>query len=479
MTTLIPKHEQLGTSINRTISEKLAQLPNQGDFADFAAMETYAEALTSPSDLAVKPQDTVRTLTSKLRDVVSVLDFGAVADGNIATGAGTDNSAFFQTAIDTLGAGGVLYVPAGIYKLSSQITVPSNFTITGANTWQTFLLAPTAFNSDGLIKLNGAGGPPTTIQNLAVGGQQGGAGAASIGILSDANGVFLRNLWVTGFFTNIKITDGGDNFILDSVIEETIAGGIGIAVTGTDVTIGNCETYNCYVGIGIGQFPYVNGTVTITGVRSLDCSYAGFIIDQASNIQISNCSVGSADANKYTYAGMYITGSSNVVVDSFVARLAIDSVAGLGIYSDSSTDINISNSQITNFYDGIKSVNDDNILINGNTCNNNVRRGIYVASATTASITNNQCLAQGTGASTDAGIYADNTVAYGLFNIVGNLCSQNGGGAQDYGVYANLTNNGATSGFTNIVGNMVKFNAVANISVNGLTANITQTGNVS
>jgi polygalacturonase len=77
---------------------------------------------------------------AKLRQVVSVQDFGAVADGNISTGAGTNNSPMFQAAINALGAGGCLYIPAGKYVLSSQVTVPSDFTITGAGMYQTFLI---------------------------------------------------------------------------------------------------------------------------------------------------------------------------------------------------------------------------------------------------------------------------------------------------------------------------------------------------
>jgi hypothetical protein len=54
-----------------------------------------------------------RTVQSKLRDVVSVKDFGAVGDGV------TDDTAAIQAAIDTVGTtGGAVYVPAGVYLVS-------------------------------------------------------------------------------------------------------------------------------------------------------------------------------------------------------------------------------------------------------------------------------------------------------------------------------------------------------------------------
>ena len=54
---------------------------------------------------------TQRTALAKLRDTVSVKDFGAVGDGNISTGAGTDNTAAFQAAINNSGANAAIYFP--------------------------------------------------------------------------------------------------------------------------------------------------------------------------------------------------------------------------------------------------------------------------------------------------------------------------------------------------------------------------------
>jgi hypothetical protein len=210
------------------------------------------QSFTSNASLVVyNPAGTgavTTTVQNKLRQMVSVQDFGAIADGNISTGLGTNNSPMFKAAIDALGAGGCLYIPSGKYILASQVAVPSDFTITGAGTYQTFLIAPTAFNSDGLLKLNGAGGQPTTISDLCVGGQLGGAGASSIGINSVANGVFLRNLWLTGFKINVNL-GATDNFLLDSVSEVPVASGTGIQITSPDVTVANCVTYDCYVGL--------------------------------------------------------------------------------------------------------------------------------------------------------------------------------------------------------------------------------------
>ncbi len=57
----------------------------------------------------------------KLNDVVSVKDFGAKGDGV------TDDTAAIQAAI-TANAGGVIFFPAGVYKITSTILVSANST---------------------------------------------------------------------------------------------------------------------------------------------------------------------------------------------------------------------------------------------------------------------------------------------------------------------------------------------------------------
>jgi hypothetical protein len=65
---------------------------------------------------------TTRTVASKLSDVVSVKDFGAVGDGV------TDDTAAIQAAINSISAGTVR-VPIGTYKTSSSLSLKSNVTL--------------------------------------------------------------------------------------------------------------------------------------------------------------------------------------------------------------------------------------------------------------------------------------------------------------------------------------------------------------
>jgi len=67
-----------------------------------------------------------RTVEAKLRETVSVRDFGAVGDGT------TDDHAAFVDAIASLGdAGGQVFVPRGRYRMSQQLVLTRGVHLTG------------------------------------------------------------------------------------------------------------------------------------------------------------------------------------------------------------------------------------------------------------------------------------------------------------------------------------------------------------
>jgi hypothetical protein len=150
-------------------------LDSRGEAAVWLGASSYKLKLTDPSDVEIWTSDNIttqdamnallafeaslassagsslvgyapvsgtpRTVQAKLRDVVSVKDFGAVGDGT------TNDTVAFQSAIAyceaTLQYGGrALYIPGGRYRIVSSLTISKEFiTIYGDGPWESQIYA--------------------------------------------------------------------------------------------------------------------------------------------------------------------------------------------------------------------------------------------------------------------------------------------------------------------------------------------------
>lgn len=179
-----------------------------------------------------------RTVNSKLGDIISVKDFGAVGDGIV------DDTAAIQAAIDSVPAdGGIVYIPAGRYKVTSTIRVGN-----GSNT---------AVSTKNCVKLQGAGmapyfgtacgteifwggssGPSSTVVSYNGSGDGFGldgieincAGVASNGLvvystrLSSFTNFAIREFLAVGISLQIRTGPGGSvNFASGNVFQNWIA----------------------------------------------------------------------------------------------------------------------------------------------------------------------------------------------------------------------------------------------------------------
>ena len=79
--------------------------------------------LASLTSYTAPPSGSVtRTVTSRLGDIISVKDFGAIGDGV------SNDTAALQTAL-TASAGKALYFPPGTYRITAALSVPANTTL--------------------------------------------------------------------------------------------------------------------------------------------------------------------------------------------------------------------------------------------------------------------------------------------------------------------------------------------------------------
>ncbi|WP_270582587.1 glycosyl hydrolase family 28-related protein [Enterobacter roggenkampii] len=105
----------------------------------------------------------MRTFQDKMRDIVSVKDFGAVGDGS------TDDTASIQAAINALfPEGGTLYLPKGIYKITNQLNI-SNMPvkIQGEGMMSTVIIQA-GVNKNGISFISNTSGNAPSTNNLLI-----------------------------------------------------------------------------------------------------------------------------------------------------------------------------------------------------------------------------------------------------------------------------------------------------------------------
>jgi hypothetical protein len=444
------------------------------------ATERYGGGIINATDVVYDPPFTnavSTTVADQLSQVVSVLDFGAVADGNVSTGAGTDNSLFFQNALDYCQANAkALYVPAGVYVLRSQITTGNQNRIIGAGMYRTILVAPTSFTGNGLIRMGGAGGPPSLVEHLAILGQiSGGAGAGSIGLALAANAALAQHVWIGGFATQFAIS-GTDCRCIDCWADVSLASGTGFAFTNGGNSLLDCTTFNCYVGIDIqGGWTVAEPDIgiQITNCNIIQSGFSGITITNAAqNVFISNVMMHSpVTLNKFT--------RDFITIDNGCQNISINQVTATFGDQQSSTTTGIaingqpSNVSITNCHiEGCNIACDIDqplgLVVSGNQFVKNKLGGLRLdgGGPGAIAITGNVALSNGDAASfaanTSFGFWLDHQTSAGPWSVTGNS-SINFTGIQYYAFYLNHTNNPYEVAFT---GNSAQSDGVA-YSYNG------------
>lgn len=405
-----------------------------------------------------------RTIDSKLKDVVSVEDFGAVGDGVFASGAGTDNSAAFQAAINSLtsplNGGKSLYVPAGVYKLASQITIPSGVSIIGEGPWNSIVFCPNAFaNTGGLIRLNGAGGPPTSVSGLGILAQTG--GASGYGLVSVANGVFLDWLWVNGFAVGIQLSQT-DNFLTNFASELNTTN---LYITETDVNVSNGTVYGGTNGVTVVNNSSVgNGRVHLTGVRATTCAQNGFFLGPAKYVDVTGCSVSHVNNGALSTSGITVDTSTDVSIVGFNASLGTTSTTSTGIKITGSTRVSVNGGQVRGFFDGVSTNASGDVTIDSVQSTANGRSGIYLNAGSRITVSGCTARSNGTVGVNDYGIYSGNTDANSTHALIGNTCTDVSSGVQNYGIAATIS---SASSYTIIDGNLCQNSGTADIFLDG------------
>lgn len=270
------------------------------DFIDDLA--TGTEVTTTEYDVGTKLVGFQgRTLFEKLRDKVSVKDFGAVGD-NVSDDLAAFNAAV--THVKSLG-GGVIYVPTGTYKLSGTLSLTPiagkgfhDIILEGAGCDSSYLNFATATAGTDGIGVFGWGGR-LGISRLSV------INAPAIGININKGVSRGSTSWISRLFIHDVNVDGcGSDGIRMlqtymgefSNIESRNNGGYGINLQGfhTSMVFTRCWTGGDAVfpdGGNVGGGWYVNGLTysQFIGCSSDQNSGPGYIVQNIAGCVFSGC----------------------------------------------------------------------------------------------------------------------------------------------------------------------------------------------
>jgi hypothetical protein len=208
-----------------------------------------------------------RTAQAKMRDIVSVKDFGAVGDGVTDDATAINNAC---TAMAELGGGDVMF-PAGTFIVGAAIQLPDNVQLVGAGQKATTIKLKASANVNIIQKKSGAAGLGAGLFDLTVDG-------------NDTNN------------TNGGIYWAGSN------------SGRGPAFTFERVTVQNCRPV---AGAPSGEYAAILTTGAVWGVaRDLDVNQNQFAVGwwhKASDWQIDNLYLGPNGAS-------YSTGTHSMII---------------------------------------------------------------------------------------------------------------------------------------------------------------------
>jgi len=304
------------------------QLANQSNAALGDALIGFKQANTS----GLISGAVGRTVHQKLQDLVSVKDFGAKGDGT------TDDTTAIQAAIYYAQTnGGCVYLPAGVYIISSSLNVQINssglpFTrpsIRGDGAGATTILQTA--NASGLV-ITGYTSNPADYMDLEDFTLQGKSGANyGSGIsFSDSAFVNIDNVEVLGWETGVYGIDSlsmtftrlVSRFNTNGFRFESSGSGVGYtsepnAITFLGCTIGNNTNYGGWV-IGAGTFTFVGGSIESNG-EGTDLSSSKWGL----RITNSGGNFAQQSANGFLLDGVYFEnngGQANLWIEQSVLR---------------------------------------------------------------------------------------------------------------------------------------------------------------
>jgi len=279
---------------NNTLIGTLSQFNAACIDADFVSVAALAASTGSSTVgfLQAGAGAVTRTAQNKMRDTVSVKDFGAVGDGV------TNDAAAIQAAVNSLPAtGGGLYFPTGTYLIGSAIAInkpgvyfgdgwatnirtssatANSFTVSGSEQVQieNMRFTSAVTKTAGWYVDVAASANRFRLSDFAMDGAIGGIRTAAVATCTIERGQILNCVASTA--VAIRIDAGFDVSIRDILSDQAVNIFAGVYILNVgDVTIEDCNLIHCgqalYVNPGVGQVVaslWANNTFFDTSTRA-------------------------------------------------------------------------------------------------------------------------------------------------------------------------------------------------------------------
>jgi hypothetical protein len=231
--------------------------------------------------------------------MLSVKEFGATGDGV------TDDTAAIQAAINSLTAGGIVYLPGATYIVSSTLNIPvSNVKMMGSGN-ATVIKAADSSNYVVMILANALNG--IVISDLVVDANH----ANRAGLTNRTVGIELRSC----------VDSTVENCISQNMIGAPGTPGVGIGISGLSnrCKVTSCILKDCGIDGKAADGIYSSGIQTlIINCIAINCKDTGFVIEKSNQSGIIGCTA------KGCSAGAAITNSvPEDVTGNFIDGLTI------------------------------------------------------------------------------------------------------------------------------------------------------------
>ena len=411
----------------------------------------------------------VRTAQSKMRDVVSVKDFGAVGDGV------ADDTAAIQAALTSLTAtGGEVQIPRGTYLISAPLQYASNLTIRGAGAASIIKNTTTRTDDKVMLQPIAINGTVSKVDVSDIAFDQRGDhyGDSTSSLLMSINGttgfalrnVIFRNCITMAVWNDSSASGAASTKQFSAIgcrVENSNGGGFSFFGEIIDSLISGCHFESCKDDAvafqDLASAPTeIPANIAICGNtfknnnrrNSYSSTPHAILIFGSKDVAITGNAIEYTCADGIVVQSGAANRSSNVTVAGNTVKFAgstPDSTAGVpgsGIRAASSDNVVISGNTVLNSRtSGIGAGRCNTVSVSGNTVQLSGNEGISIGDCVDAVVSANVSLDNGTSLVNQFGILTEST--NGTFfcknvTIVGNRSGDTrSGGArtQNYGFY--------------------------------------------